>query len=233
MAVPPGKLVVTDLCKTFDGVGDPLQILTGVNLQMERGDAIAVTGPSGSGKSTLLYILGTLDTPTSGSVSILDRDPFALDAKDLSWFRSESVGFIFQDHHLLPQLSVLENVVLPMLVGTGADDHVARAKDLLERVGLSERLNHRPAKLSGGERQRVAVCRALINQPALVLADEPTGNLDPETAGVIGKLLLEIASEQGAMLVCVTHSRELAGTFPRELKLRSGKLVEDTQTATA
>ena len=115
MAVPPGKLVVTDLCKTFDGVGDPLQILTGVNLQMERGDAIAVTGPSGSGKSTLLYILGTLDTPTSGSVSILDRDPFALDAKDLSWFRSESVGFIFQDHHLLPQLSVLENVVLPML----------------------------------------------------------------------------------------------------------------------
>ncbi len=233
MAVPPGKLVVTDLCKTFDGVGDPLQILTGVNLQMERGDAIAVTGPSGSGKSTLLYILGTLDTPTSGSVSILDRDPFALDAKDLSWFRSESVGFIFQDHHLLPQLSVLENVVLPMLVGTGADDHVARAKELLERVGLSERLNHRPAKLSGGERQRVAVCRALINQPALVLADEPTGNLDPETAGVIGKLLLEIASEQGAMLVCVTHSRELAGTFPRELKLRSGKLVEDTQTATA
>lgn len=233
MAVPPGKLVVTDLCKTFDGVGDPLQILTGVNLQMERGDAIAVTGPSGSGKSTLLYILGTLDTPTSGSVSILDRDPFALNTKDLSWFRSESVGFIFQDHHLLPQLSVLENVVLPMLVGTGADDHVARAKELLERVGLSERLNHRPAKLSGGERQRVAVCRALINQPALVLADEPTGNLDPETAGVIGKLLLEIASEQGAMLVCVTHSRELAGTFPRELKLRSGKLVEDTQTATA
>ena len=233
MAVPPGKLVVTDLCKTFEGVGDPLQILTGVNLQMERGDAIAVTGPSGSGKSTLLYILGTLDTPSSGSVSILDRDPFALNAKELSWFRSESVGFIFQDHHLLPQLSVLENVVLPMLVGTGADDHVARAKQLLERVGLSERLNHRPAKLSGGERQRVAVCRALINQPALVLADEPTGNLDPETAGIIGKLLLEIASEQSAMLVCVTHSRELAGTFPRELKLRSGKLVEDSQTATA
>jgi lipoprotein-releasing system ATP-binding protein len=233
MAVPPGKLVVTDLCKTFEGVGDPLQILTGVNLQMERGDAIAVTGPSGSGKSTLLYILGTLDTPSSGSVSILDRDPFALNAKELSWFRSESVGFIFQDHHLLPQLSVLENVVLPMLVGTGADDHVARAKELLERVGLSERLSHRPAKLSGGERQRVAVCRALINQPALVLADEPTGNLDPETAGIIGKLLLEIASEQSAMLVCVTHSRELAGTFPRELKLRSGKLVEDSQTATA
>ena len=120
-----------------------------------------------------------------------------------------------------------------MLVGTGADDHVARAKELLERVGLSERLSHRPAKLSGGERQRVAVCRALINQPALVLADEPTGNLDPETAGIIGKLLLEIASEQSAMLVCVTHSRELAGTFPRELKLRSGKLVEDSQTATA
>lgn len=233
MAAPPGKLIVTDLCKTFDGANEPLQILNGVNLEMQRGDSVAVTGPSGSGKSTLLYIIGTLDTPTSGSVSILDRDPFALTEKELSWFRSESIGFIFQDHHLLPQLSVLENVVLPMLVGTGADDHVSRAKELLDRVGLSERLDHRPAKLSGGERQRVAVCRALINQPALVLADEPTGNLDPATAETIGKLLLEITSEQTAMLICVTHSRDLADRFPRELKLSGGKLVEDTQTATA
>ena len=231
MTVPPGKLIVTDLCKTYEGVKEPLQILKGVNLQMDRGEAAAVTGPSGCGKSTLLYILGTLDTPTSGSVSILDRNPFALGPKELSWFRSESVGFIFQDHHLLPQLSVLENVVLPMLVGTGADNHIVRAKELLDRVGLAERLHHRPARLSGGERQRVAVCRALINQPALVLADEPTGNLDPTTAETIGKLLLEVASEQSTMLICVTHSRELAESFPRELKLRDGKLVEDTQTA--
>ncbi|MFK7822142.1 MAG: ABC transporter ATP-binding protein, partial [Planctomycetaceae bacterium] len=173
------------------------------------------------------------DTPTSGLVRILDRDPFALGAKELSWFRSESVGFIFQDHHLLPQLSVMENVVLPMLVGSGADNHVARAKELLDRVGLAERLHHRPARLSGGERQRVAVCRALINQPALVLADEPTGNLDPTTAGTIGKLLLEVASEQGAMLLCVTHSRELADSFPKELRLRDGKLVDDAQPVTA
>ncbi len=233
MAAPPGKLVVSQLCKTFEGIGEPLHILKGVDLQMERGDAVAVTGPSGSGKSTLLYIIGTLDTPTSGSVHVLDRDPFQLSAKDIAWFRSESIGFIFQDHHLLPQLTVLENVLLPMLVGAGADDHTSRAKQLLERVGLSERLNHRPAKLSGGERQRVAVCRALINEPALVLADEPTGNLDPETAAVVGKLLMEIAQEQNAMLVCVTHSRELADTFPRELKLREGKLVEDTQSANA
>lgn len=233
MTAPPGKLVVTNLCKSYAGVDQPLQILSGVNLEMNRGDAVAVTGPSGSGKSTLLYILGTLDTPTSGSVSILDRDPFSLKAKDLSWFRSESIGFIFQEHHLLPQLSVLENVTLPMLVGAGADNHEARAKELLERVGLSERLSHRPAKLSGGERQRVAVCRALVNQPALVLADEPTGNLDSETAATIGNLLRDVAVEQNAMLVCVTHSRGLADTFPRELKLRGGKLVDDSQATSA
>ena len=232
MTAPPGKLIVSELCKSYAGVDGPLQILNGVNLEVSRGGAVAVTGPSGCGKSTLLYILGTLDTPTSGSVSILDRDPFGLSQKELSWFRSESVGFIFQDHHLLPQLSVLENVTLPMLVGAGADDHLKRAKELLDRVGLSQRLSHRPAKLSGGERQRVAVCRALINQPALVLADEPTGNLDPETAASIGALLQEVAGEQNAMLICVTHSRDLANTFPRELKLRGGKLVEDSQPTT-
>ncbi len=228
MTKPPGKLVVSELCKTFQGAGGSLDILKGVDLQMERGEAVAVTGPSGSGKSTLLYILGTLDTPTSGTVKILDRDPFQLSEKEVAWFRSEAIGFIFQDHHLLPQLTVLENVILPMLAGTGAADHAGRAESLLERVGLSERLDHRPAKLSGGERQRVAVCRALINEPALVLADEPTGNLDQETAGIVGRLLLEIASEQNAMLVCVTHSRELADSFPRELRLRDGRLVEDT-----
>lgn len=229
MTKPPGTLVVTDLCKQFETASDSLQILRGVNLQLSRGDAIAVTGPSGSGKSTLLYILATLDTPTTGTVRILDRDPFALPSKELSWFRAEAIGMIFQDHHLLPQLSVMENVLLPTLVGAGSTAHEARARELLERVGLSSRLDHRPAALSGGERQRVAVCRALINEPALILADEPTGNLDPETAGAVGSLLLEIAREQHTMLVCVTHSPELAATFDRELRLRAGQLVDTVE----
>ncbi len=231
MKKPPGTLVVSELRRTFESAAGPLEILRGVNLQMSRGDAIAVTGPSGSGKSTLLYIIGTLDKPTSGTIRILDRDPFQLSAKELAWFRSETIGFIFQDHHLLPQLSVLENVLLPALVGSGENDPEQRARELLARVGLAERLDHRPSRLSGGERQRTAVCRALINQPALVLADEPTGNLDPETADTVGRLLLELASEQQTMLICVTHNRELADHFPRELRLRHGLLVEDSQTA--
>lgn len=228
----PGNLVVRDLCKDFVSAAGTLEILRGVNLEMSRGDAIAVTGPSGCGKSTLLYILGTLDTPTSGSVRIMDRDPFSFSARELAHFRSEAIGFVFQDHHLLSQLSVIENVLLPQVVGTGGNQET-RARELLDRVGLSDRLDHRPARLSGGERQRVAVCRALIHEPALVLADEPTGNLDEETAATIGKLLLDVAAEQEAMLVCVTHSRELADAFPRELRLRNGQLVGDESAVTA
>ncbi len=223
----PNDLRVIGLTKVFAGVAGSLQILQGVDLSMQRGDQMAVTGPSGSGKSTLLYILGTLDEPTSGSVEILGQNPFAMDSKQLAQYRNSNIGFVFQDHHLLPQCSVLENVLIPTLPGSGARPaEESRARALLERVGLADRTSHRPAQISGGERQRVAVCRALINQPSLLLADEPTGNLDRETAQSVGSLLIELSREQNAMLICVTHSSELAGRFPRHLEIRSGKLVE-------
>jgi lipoprotein-releasing system ATP-binding protein len=159
-------------------------------------------------------------------VEILGQNPFARSEKAMAHFRNESIGFIFQEHHLLPQCSVLENVLIPALAGVGVGDATEdRAKTLLERVGLAERLTHRPAQLSGGERQRVGICRALINEPVLLLADEPTGNLDRKTADSIGSLLLEIAGEQNTLLICVTHSQELAGRFPDQQELKEGRLL--------
>ncbi|MFQ5733121.1 MAG: ABC transporter ATP-binding protein [Planctomycetaceae bacterium] len=222
-------LTLHRLTREFPGPDGALSILRGVDLTMDRGDALAVTGPSGSGKSTLLYIVGTLDEPTSGDVGILGRDPFALGTAQLAAFRNAHIGFIFQDHHLLPQCSVLENVLVPALAGKGADtDAEKRACGLLQRVGLGERVAHRPAQISGGERQRVAVCRALINSPEILLADEPTGNLDQKTAAGIGALLLELAQEEQTLLICVTHSLELAGKFPQHRELKNGRLVERT-----
>ena len=222
----PADLELKNVTKSFATAAGTLTILSGVNLKMQRGHAVSITGPSGSGKSTLLYIIGTLDRPTSGSVEILGQNPFSGSEKVMAHFRNESIGFIFQDHHLLPQCSVLENVLIPALAGAGADDAAEdRAKALLERVGLSERIAHRPAQLSGGERQRVGICRALINEPALMLADEPTGNLDQKTADSIGSLLLEIAGEQNTLLICVTHSQGLANRFPDRQELKDGKLV--------
>lgn len=221
------ELSVSGLDKSFDAEGGSLEILRGVELAMRRGDAVAVTGPSGSGKSTLLYLIGTLDRPTRGSVRIAGQDPFALGDRALAHFRNARIGFVFQDHHLLPQCNVLENVLIPALGGTGAGPkEEARARALLERVGLGGRLTHRPGQLSGGERQRVAVCRALINEPLLLLADEPTGNLDQQTAAAVGSLLLELSREQNTLLIVVTHSGELAARFPRRYELTSGKLVE-------
>lgn len=220
-------LSVHQLTKSFDTANGPLEILRDVELQMNKGDSLAVTGPSGSGKSTLLYLLGTLDKPTSGSVRIQDTDPFVLAPDALAQFRNKHVGFVFQDHHLLPQCTVLENVLIPALAGSGAGPaEEARAKKLLERVGLTSRLGHRPAQLSGGERQRVALCRALINQPLLLLADEPTGNLDQATAEAVGKLLIELNQELQTLLIVVTHSLELASKFPRHVELKQGKLVD-------
>lgn len=220
-------LVVEHLVKDYPSPEGSLSILRGIDLSMNRGDALAITGPSGSGKSTLLYILGGLDTPTSGQVTLAGQRPFELSEQDQARFRNTQVGFIFQDHHLLPQCSVLENVLVPMLAGRGADDAAeARARELLQRVGLADRLTHRPAQLSGGERQRVAVCRSLINQPVLLLADEPTGNLDRTTADSVGSLLLELNREQNTLLVCVTHSPELANRFPRHCELQDGLLAE-------
>ncbi|MCH7987594.1 MAG: ABC transporter ATP-binding protein [Planctomycetes bacterium] len=220
-------LTLSEITKEFSGVAGTLQILRGVELNLKRGNALAITGPSGSGKSTLLYIIGTLEQPTSGSVNILGDDPFTLGAAELADFRNRNIGFIFQDHHLLPQCTVLENVLIPTLAGSGAGkDEEQRARKLLERVGLGDRITHRPAQISGGERQRVAVCRALINQPALLLADEPTGNLDRSTAESVGSLLLELSKEQNTILICVTHSSELADRFPLHSELLDGKLVK-------
>jgi lipoprotein-releasing system ATP-binding protein len=219
-------LVVEKLVKHFEGASGSLAILNGIDLAMSPGDAVAVTGPSGAGKSTLLYIIGLLESPSSGSVRVEGRDPFSLNRDEQARYRNERIGFVFQDHHLLPQCTVLENVLVPTLAAKSATaDAPERAMQLLERVGLKDRLDHRPAQLSGGERQRVAVCRALINRPALLLADEPTGNLDRHTATTVGALLLEMAAEQRAMLLCVTHSQELAGKFARRYELLDGRLV--------
>jgi len=218
-------LEVRNLQKQFDTPAGPLNILTGVQLDLNRGDAVAVTGPSGCGKSTLLYILGLLDTPSGGSYRLLERNCATLTSVEQADLRNRQIGFIFQDHHLLPQCSVLENVLLPTLAGGSPAGALERALKLIDQVGLSSRTHHRPTKLSGGERQRVAVCRALINQPTLLLADEPTGSLDPQTASSVGELLLQLAAEQNTLLICVTHSRELANRFPRHLQLEAGQLV--------
>jgi lipoprotein-releasing system ATP-binding protein len=218
-------LSVKQLRKEYPTRGGPLAILQGIDLEMDRGSALAVMGPSGAGKSTFLHILGTLDQPTAGTVTLDGQDPFTLAEPTLAAFRNQQIGFIFQDHHLLPQCTVLENVLIPTLPGQAAQGREPRARQLLERVGLADRLDHRPAELSGGERQRVAVARALINQPALVLADEPTGNLDRKNAQGVGDLLLELARQEQAILVVVTHSAELAGRFPRRAELTDGTLV--------
>jgi lipoprotein-releasing system ATP-binding protein len=220
-------LEVTNVSKLYPVAGGELSVLSGVNLRLARGEALAITGPSGAGKSTLLYIIGTLDTPTSGSVRLLGHDPFSLDRAALARFRNASIGFVFQDHCLLPQCTVLENVLIPTLAGTGADGAAdERARMLLKRVGLGNRMAHRPAEVSGGERQRVAICRALINRPPLLLADEPTGNLDRHTAESVGTLLLELGREENAMLIVVTHSAGLAARLARHCELVDGRLQQ-------
>ncbi len=219
------SLTVRDLSKSYPTRGGDMPVLRGVTLTLAAGESVAIMGPSGSGKSTLLHVLGTLDRPTTGRVELDGTDPFALPEAGLAGFRNASIGFVFQDHHLLPQCTVLENVLIPTLVGKPADDATRdRARHLLDRVGLTGRLDHRPAELSGGERQRAAVARALIRQPKLVLADEPTGNLDRRNAQLVGELLLELHREQRTILVVVTHSLDLAKLFPRRLDMDDGKL---------
>lgn len=220
-------LEVRNLSKDYTTRSGPLPVLRDVNLSMQRGESLAVMGPSGSGKSTLLHILGTLDRPTAGSVRIEETDPFTLAEPELAAFRNRRIGFIFQDHHLLPQCSVLENVLIPTLVSraTNPADTEQYARQLLDRVGLGSRLDHRPAELSGGERQRVAVARALVLRPVLLLADEPTGNLDRKNAQAIGELLLELHRQENTILVVVTHSIELARHFPRQNEVNDGTLV--------
>ena len=218
-------LSVKEVTKEFPTRGEPLVVLRGVSLELSAGQNAAILGPSGSGKSTLLHVIGTLDRPTSGTVSLNDQDPFTLQEPDLADFRNHQIGFIFQDHHLLPQLSALENVLVPTIAdGTPDEAMLERARILIKRVGLTERQDHRPAELSGGERQRVAVARALIHRPALLLADEPTGNLDRTSALAVGKLLLELQEKESTMLLVVTHSLDLANLLRLRLELDDGML---------
>lgn len=218
-------LSVDNVIKEFPTRGEPLTVLRGVSFDLSDGESLAVVGPSGSGKSTLLHIVGTLDRPTSGGVVLKGEQPFQLDEPRLAAFRNRRIGFVFQDHHLLPQCSVLENVLIPTLAsGSAQPDLIARARMLLDRVGLLQRLEHRPAELSGGERQRVAIARALILRPALLLADEPTGNLDRTTAATVGGLLLELQCQENTMLIVVTHSQDLAGQMKQRMELDDGRL---------
>jgi lipoprotein-releasing system ATP-binding protein len=221
----PDVLSVRGVSKRYESGAGTLTILDGVSLELGRGDAVCVLGPSGSGKSTLLFILGALEPPTSGQVTLAGEDPFALSETGRAAFRNRNVGFVFQDHCLLPQCSVLENVLLPAVVAPPGD-HVARARSLLEQVGLQDRLDHRPGELSGGERQRTALARALVLEPALLLCDEPTGNLDRAAADRVAAMLLDLHAAQKTILVLVTHSLELARRFPVRLELVEGALVQ-------
>ncbi len=218
-------LEINEITKSYPAPRGSIPVLNGITLSLSAGDVVAIMGPSGSGKSTFLYILGTLETPTSGTVTIAGKNPFTLDSGKLAAFRNESIGFVFQDHHLLPQCSVLENTLTPTLVAPSAAHYEQRARELLGQVGLTERIHHRPSELSGGEKQRVAVARALIREPTLLLCDEPTGNLDRHSAEAVASLLLDEKVRGDRILVVVTHSAELASKFPVKLELTDGKLT--------
>jgi lipoprotein-releasing system ATP-binding protein len=221
-------LQVSNVSKQYSTPRGPLVVLSDVTFALAPGEAAVVTGPSGSGKSSLLHVLGALDPPSSGTVTLDGRNAFTLPPKAMAEFRNAEVGFVFQDHCLLPQCSVLENVLVPTLVasnGAGGADDRSRARHLIEQVGLADRLDHRPGELSGGEKQRVAIARALIRQPRLVLCDEPTGNLDQQSASVVASLLLDLHRRQQNILVVVTHSERLAAQFPIRFELTDRKLV--------
>ena len=204
-------LEVKNLSKQYPTPHGDLPILSDISFSLSRGDSASIMGPSGCGKSTLLYLLGALEPPSGGSVTLDGEDPFALAERDLAAFRNTCVGFVFQDHLLLPQCTVLENVLVPTLVSDPDANVVDRAVKLIEQVGLKERADHRPAELSGGERQRVALARALIQQPPVLLCDEPTGNLDSDSAATVAALLFELHRQQETVLVIVTHNADLAG----------------------
>ncbi len=231
---------IKGLRKEFAGAAGPTVVLAGVDLSVARGESVAIMGPSGSGKSTLLHIIGSLEPPTSGCVMVGGVDPFALNGREAAAFRNRKIGFVFQDHALLPQCTAIENVLIPTLAGKAmagggagptadanpASDSnpAARAMELLEKVGLGRRAQSRPVELSGGERQRVAIARALINRPRLLLCDEPTGNLDAETGKKIGELFVELQKAEGVSLIVVTHNESFARAFNRTMYLRGGRL---------
>lgn len=219
-------LQVQDICKAYAHNGTQTVVLSGVNLSVRAGDLLAIIGPSGAGKSTLLHILGALDSPTGGRVLYRGGDLFARTAAELARFRNRRIGFIFQFHHLLPEFNALENTCMPALIaGEDARSCREKARELLERIGLGSRMHHKPGELSGGEQQRVAVARALIMGPELVLADEPTGNLDSHTGQEVFDLLLELNARTRTTLIIVTHNEEFARRMPRCITLRDGAIA--------
>jgi lipoprotein-releasing system ATP-binding protein len=217
-------LKVENLSKEYFTPAGSLRIVSDVSLSLPPGSAASIMGPSGSGKSTLLYMLGALEPPSSGTVTLKGQNPFLLNPKQLAAFRNQQIGFVFQDHCLLPQCSVIENVLTPSMISTTNGEPSRRASELLKQVGLAERIDHRPAQLSGGEKQRVALARALIMKPQLLLCDEPTGNLDQKSAEVVADLLLDIHRQAETILIVVTHSNELAARFPQRFELRNQHL---------
>ncbi len=219
-------LTLSAITKEYPTAAGALRVLDGVSLILSSGEAAVITGPSGSGKSSLLYIAGGLEAPTAGTVDLDGTNPYALSADALARFRNREVGFVFQDHCLLPQLTVIENTLVPTLVGEADPDARDRARVLLTAVGLEPRAHHRPAELSGGEKQRVAIARALVRSPRLLLCDEPTGNLDSQTAETVADVLLRLQVQQHTTLLVVTHSTALAARFERRLAMARGRLED-------
>jgi lipoprotein-releasing system ATP-binding protein len=217
---------VKNVTKTFEHEGRSLEVLKGIDLEIDAGEMLTIVGPSGAGKSTLLHLIGTLDLPTAGRILYEGRDVTRLGSSDLAEFRNRSIGFVFQFHHLLPEFTALENVMMPGLI-QGQRRFEDRARLLLDEVGLSERLTHRPGELSGGEQQRVALARALLMEPKLVLADEPTGNLDSQTSAAVHSLFFDLNRRHGITFLIVTHSHDFAAMMPRQVSMRDGRIEHD------
>ncbi len=217
---------VQNVTKTFQHEGRSLVVLKGIDLDIGSGEMVTIVGPSGAGKSTLLHLIGTLDLPTEGRILYAGQDVTRLGSSDLAEFRNRSIGFVFQFHHLLPEFTALENVMMPGLI-QGRRRFETRAKELLDEVGLSDRLTHRPGELSGGEQQRVALARALLMEPKLVLADEPTGNLDSQTSASVQSLFFDLNRRHGITFLIVTHSRDFADMMPRRVSMKDGRIDSD------
>jgi lipoprotein-releasing system ATP-binding protein len=217
-------LEIAGVTKQYAAPHGALTVLAGVSLTLQRGEAAAITGPSGAGKSTFLYIAGALEPPTAGTVTLDGVNPYRVSEKELAAFRNRNVGFVFQDPGLLPQCTVLENVLVPTLVAEKRGGYGERARELLARVGLADRMDHTPAELSGGEKQRAALARALILEPRLLLCDEPTGNLDEASAEMVASLLVELHGLRETILIVVTHNTALAARFPKRYELRHANL---------
>ena len=223
-------VTVKNVTKTFEHEGRSLEVLKGIDLEIGAGEMVTIVGPSGAGKSTLLHLIGTLDLPTEGQILYGGRDVTRLGSSELAEFRNRSIGFVFQFHHLLPEFTALENVMMPGLI-QGGRRFEEQARELLDEVGLSERLSHRPGELSGGEQQRVALARALLMEPNLVLADEPTGNLDSQTSEAVQSLIFDLNRRHGITFLIVTHSRDFAAMMPRQVSMKDGRIDSDERRA--